>query len=330
MRVDADIAMISVLVPVYNVEPYLSKCLDSILAQTYRDLEIILVDDGSTDQSGQICDRYAEKDPRIRAFHTENRGLAAARNLGLRKALGTYIGFVDSDDWIEPDMYECLRKTAKETNADAVECGYIIEFAKTRKRYPSVNRTVCGMDAVDALIQGEIREQVWNKLWKRHLFENASFPEGRNFEDIATVYKLIRNARVTGIDRFLYHYVQRKTAISHSRDIGNLADYWSAHRERHETLRDQVGEESAEKLLQKCAIAIIRTWAWYLKSEKAPSRITEMQTFVREHYSRFGSKEWPLQLRAGIFLARFNNRFSFAVAYLLNQMKRLLTKPKYM
>ena len=102
--------MISVIVPVYNVEPWLRQCLDSIVGQTYGDLEILLVDDGSTDRCGAVCEEYARADARIRVFHTENRGLSAARNLGLREARGELIGFVDADDWIEPEMYGPARK----------------------------------------------------------------------------------------------------------------------------------------------------------------------------------------------------------------------------
>lgn len=100
--------MISVIVPVYKVAPYLRQCVDSIINQSFDDLEILLIDDGSPDQCGEICDEYAAKDSRVRVFHTENKGLSAARNLGLQKATGEYIGFIDSDDWIEPDMYEVL------------------------------------------------------------------------------------------------------------------------------------------------------------------------------------------------------------------------------
>lgn len=100
--------MISIIVPVYNVELYIHQCIDSIISQTYRDIEILLIDDGSTDKCGNICDEYARIDPRIRVFHTQNKGLSAARNLGLREAKGDYIGFVDSDDWIEPNMFEVL------------------------------------------------------------------------------------------------------------------------------------------------------------------------------------------------------------------------------
>ena len=123
--------MISVIVPVYNVKPYLRKCLDSIINQSYRDLEILIIDDGSTDGSGDICDEY-RKDDRIKVFHTENRGLSAARNLGLDSASGDWIGFVDSDDWIEPDMYEVLIRKGEETGADVVECGSLFEYPTTR------------------------------------------------------------------------------------------------------------------------------------------------------------------------------------------------------
>ena len=117
-----NINQISVVVPVYKVEPYLRKCLDSIVNQTYRDLEIILIDDGSPDNCGRICDEYAERDARIRVVHQENSGLSAARNAGLKLVSGSYIGFVDSDDWIEPDMYSYLLGNALEYQADIAVC----------------------------------------------------------------------------------------------------------------------------------------------------------------------------------------------------------------
>ena len=127
--------MISVIVPVYNVEPYLRKCLDSIIGQTYKDLEIIIIDDGSTDCSGKICDEYEERDGRLKVFHTENKGLSAARNLGLDNATGDWIGFVDSDDWIEPDMYEVLLKRAGETSSKYFFFKLGINFSSLIKFY---------------------------------------------------------------------------------------------------------------------------------------------------------------------------------------------------
>ena len=114
---------LSIIVPVYKVEKYLPKCLDSILAQTFTDFELILIDDGSPDRCGDICDEYAAKDDRLIVIHQENKGVSAARNAGLDIARGEYIGFVDSDDWIEPEMYETMLATAKESEAEIVACG---------------------------------------------------------------------------------------------------------------------------------------------------------------------------------------------------------------
>jgi glycosyltransferase involved in cell wall biosynthesis len=124
--------MISVIIPIYNVEPYLRECIDSIRNQTYQDLDIILINDGSQDKCGEICEDYAKKDTRIRVFHTGNKGLSAARNLGLREAVGEYIGFVDSDDWIEPDMYEILLRRIEETGTSISTCGVWTEFLKRK------------------------------------------------------------------------------------------------------------------------------------------------------------------------------------------------------
>lgn len=320
--------MISIIVPVYNVEPYLRKCLDSILGQTYRDLEILIIDDGSTDGSGEICDEYAGKDDRIKVFHTENKGLSAARNLGLDNATGDWIGFVDSDDWIEPDMYEVLLRKAEETGADVVECGCHADYTMTSYEHRAIQRTVSGIDAVEALIRGEIRTQVWNKIWRRHLFIDIRFPEGYSFEDVATTYKLVGNATVTGVAENTYHWMQRKSSISQSHDLKNLIDYWLAYKERNDDLNSIVDEEANAILLKGCAYAIARTWVWYLRGEKDPKYITEISSFARENYPVFGFQGWPLYLRICIFLSRFRNTASFAMAYYLNQLYRR-SKPKY-
>lgn len=138
---------LSIIVPVYKVEKYLPKCIDSILAQTFRDFELILIDDGSPDNCGKICDDYAARDSRIRVIHQENAGVSAARNAGLDIACGTYLGFVDSDDWIEPEMYETMIATAKEKQVDVVVCGI---------KYCEENGTFIRSDLSDmAYISGE-------------------------------------------------------------------------------------------------------------------------------------------------------------------------------
>lgn len=137
--------LISIIVPVYNVEKYLNKCIDSIINQTYKNIEIILVDDGSTDNSGKICDEYLLRDSRIKVIHKNNGGLSSARNEGINISSGEYIGFVDSDDWVEPNMYEEMYKKILYSNADIVDCGYWKEYENKSIKYISANEVkFCG------------------------------------------------------------------------------------------------------------------------------------------------------------------------------------------
>ena len=313
--------MISVIVPVYNVEPYLRKCLDSVINQTYKDMEILIVDDGSTDGSGDICDEY-KADKRVRVFHTENRGLSCARNVGLDNAKGDWIGFVDSDDWIEPEMYELLIKGAEETGADIVECGIFMEFKARTIQYPAIQTTVCETEAIEALIRYKIRNQVWNKIWKAECFADIRFPEGRNYEDISTVYKIVQKAKVTGINGEYYHWRQRASSITHRYNKKDLEDGWIAYKKRYDDLHDCVSSEAEAMLLRQCADAIIRVWARNLKSKCSVERVKEMNEFARKHYPVLGFQEWPLKIRVFFFLTRFNNRVSFTVAYILCRIYR--------
>ena len=183
--------MISVIVPVYKVEPYLHQCIDSILGQTYRDLEVLLIDDGSPDKCGEICDEYGRQDKRVRVFHTENRGLSAARNLGLNEATGEYIGFVDSDDWIVPDMYEVLLKRLEENRADISVCGVSYEAIDSRREFAFIEAIYTRTESLECLIDGEINNGVWNKLYCRELFKGICFPEGKSSEDISVTQRVI-------------------------------------------------------------------------------------------------------------------------------------------
>ena len=211
--------MISVIVPVYNVELYLRKCLDSIVNQTYRDIEILVIDDGSIDGCGRICDEYAEKDGRIRVFHTENRGLSCARNLGLDNAHGEWIGFVDSDDWIEMDMYE---------NAiNGIGDADILCFQKTEGTYS-------GLEALYMFINNEISAFIWKKLYRKELFENISFPDGRISEDRATIYLLLHKAKTVRCKNIHgYHYAIRQGSITRTHNLKNIFDYYLAVKEQY-------------------------------------------------------------------------------------------------
>lgn len=231
-------------VPVYDVEPYLRQCIDSIVNQTYRELEILLIDDGSPDNCGAICDEYAQKDVRIRVFHTENRGLSAARNLGLEDATGEYIGFVDSDDWIEPDMYETLLREATETDADMVVCGVWYE-RKGRKRKSRLESACFSgpKDSLQALIDCKINNTVWNKIYRHEMFSTIFFPEGHNYEDICIMHRILACSRKTVINSEpKYHCRIRKNSITKTNTADNLIDYADAYLSRYSFLTEKEGE----------------------------------------------------------------------------------------
>lgn len=214
---------ISVIVPIYNVEPYLRRCIDSIINQTYENLEIILVDDGSPDNCGQICDDYAKKDTRIKVIHKKNGGLSDARNAGMKIATGDYIGFVDSDDWIHENMYEILLYKMIENNTDISECNVKKVFLYKEvdiKKYIDINQQekitlLSKNDAMDNLVSEEVVKQtVWNKLYKRQVIEDIFFEKGKLHEDEYWTYKVINKInKVVYIDIDLYYYFQREGSI---------------------------------------------------------------------------------------------------------------------
>lgn len=205
--------LISIIVPVYNMEQYLERCMNSIWQQTYTNLEIILVDDGSTDQSPQMCDEYARKDTRIKVVHKQNGGLSDARNAGLAIASGAYIGYVDSDDWIEPDMYEKMHEACIEHDAQVAICRYAQVYKDHTVQ--GGNGKVTAFDKEELLriyIGGHddyiIYNSVWSKLFARELVDGVQFPKGKNSEDIMYTTKAFCKAnRGVYIDTCLYDYV---------------------------------------------------------------------------------------------------------------------------
>ena len=214
--------MISIIVPVFQVEKYLEKCVRSIINQTYQNLEIILVDDGSTDSCGKMCDNFAMEDSRIRVIHKANGGLSDARNAGMEIAKGQYIGFVDSDDYIEPMMYEQMMKVIMSENVDIVSCFAVEEEEDkpVKMEYRGGNiRVFSSLGAIEDLFEKNLyfRHAVWNKLYNRALFDGIRFPVGKLFEDAAIMYRVFEKAdAIAYIDLMLYHYVQRKGSISNN------------------------------------------------------------------------------------------------------------------
>lgn len=205
--------LISVIIPAYNIAPYLERGVVSVLNQTYRNLEVILVDDGSTDKSGQICDRLAEKDDRVIVIHKKNGGLADARNVGMEAAKGSFIGFVDGDDWIDTDMYERMLGAALAQQADMAVCRYRRIYGK-QVEDASVDRVVVfeGQEALQYYVEEreeyDIQNAAWNKLYRRELLDKLRFPVGKWYEDIVFSAKALSGAaRCVYLDSACYNYI---------------------------------------------------------------------------------------------------------------------------
>lgn len=182
---------ISVVVPVYKVEKTLRKCVDSILKQTYKNIEVILVNDGSPDQCGAICDEYLKKDDRVKVIHKSNGGLSDARNVGIKIATGKYIGFVDSDDYITEDMYESLYNNIQLYNADIAICGVYNMSLNLIEDTIKEEILFSKREALEELFKNQrIQSFAWNKLYKIELFNDISYPFGKRYEDIFTTYRL--------------------------------------------------------------------------------------------------------------------------------------------
>ena len=203
----------SIIVPIYEVEPYLRKCIDSILNQTFEEFELLLIDDGSPDRCGDICDEYAKKDNRIKVIHKENGGQASARNIGLDVARGEYIGFVDSDDWIEPDMYKILYNLAINNDAE-ISCisSKIIYPNKEILRETSTLKKFIKKDAMKEVIRGKFFDEVvWTKLFKKEILQNLKFKEGIKYEDTEFCYRAIdKCTKLIYLGKCLYNYLIRK------------------------------------------------------------------------------------------------------------------------
>ena len=221
--------LISVIVPVYKVENYLNRCLDSIVVQKYDNFEAILIDDGSPDNCPQICDRYKERDSRFRVVHQDNQGLSAARNKGLDLARGTYITFIDSDDWVSANYLSCLYTSIKDTHADIAIVNHklVTDFPvkEVKKKLPL--KVFSREQALFELIAKQKQPFVIScgKLYKKELFNNVRFPIGKCHEDEFTSHLLISKAsKVAYSNRTMYFYYQRADSITKQNHVSDIID----------------------------------------------------------------------------------------------------------
>lgn len=221
--------LITVIVPVYRIEKYVGECIESIMRQTYKNIEILLMVGRTEDNCEKICNSYAQKDSRIKVIVSEPKGLSDARNQGLEIARGEYIGFVDGDDWIEPDMYETLARILEENHADISVCGTYMDYREPAKPDEATDIAVKCVDSGEGiasiLYQKEIVTSAWDKLYKRELFREIRYPLGRALEDLFTTYKLFDKAdKIVMTYRKEYHYRVRMDSLLNSYSIKSQND----------------------------------------------------------------------------------------------------------
>ena len=250
-------AEISIIVPVYQVEKYIRQCIDSILAQTFTDFELILVDDGSKDNSGKICDEYAEKDKRIRVIHKENGGLSDARNKGLDNAAGKYFMFVDGDDYIAPNMAECLHNSILKADADIAACNYRYIFESDGEKDFATENKAEVLNSNEIFYNRKNERNygfwtvAWNKLYKREKFKSLRFRFGKYHEDefwANDIYQM--DIKAVTVSESLYYYRQRGNSIMGNKNIRKCFDIIEAFQERIWVyLREEKYSSQAYKVL---------------------------------------------------------------------------------
>ena len=302
---------ISVVVPVYNVSKYLKECVDTILKQTYTNLEIILVDDGSTDDSGNICEEYAKKDNRIKVIHKKNGGLSSARNAGIKIATGKYIGFVDSDDWIDLDMYNKLYKNMKKEKAQISCCNRLLVYSNLEKKYGTTSyyEVMDSKRAIELMCTyGYIGVSAYTKLYEKDLFNGIEFPDGKKSEDVFIMYKLFEKASTIVYDATpLYYYRQRSGSITTAKNI-NL-DIIDASKE----LMDYVVKkypDIKEIVTNNYVYSIIGVYDTILKSKKSGADIKKLKKYIKQEVKKYYNEIRKLKINSKsrqlqLFLIRY-------------------------
>ena len=334
-----DEPLVSVIIPVYNTKRYLTQCLESVVQQTYQNLDILIIDDGSTDGSSDICDEFAQKDKRIRVYHTENHGLASVRNFGVCHAGGTYISFLDSDDWIEAKTIETMLKAAIQNAADVVTakiCSEYIDQTVHPTKQKESYLVFCGQDVLAALANGMLSNNTWNKLYRSDCLSNIHYPDGHNYEDVATTWILMNNLANNGgkiivLAEELFHYRIRKNSISHTKSAKNLLDRYDAYREKYEGLTNYQGQ-----LLASVINAIGSVWIYYggLSREdrtKMTEKMQEMRCFSKDHFLQVITGKYSYYTKIFCLISQRQIPALMWLYYNVNRVyKTLLSKQKKM
>lgn len=299
---------VSIVIPVYNVEKHIERCLDSVLAQTYKNISVIIIDDGSTDSSGAICDSYAEKEERIRVFHTENRGLCNARNAGLDKIKGDYVIFVDSDDYLAPDTIEFLLDRLHKYDADISAGGYDCvdeEGNSTPREKTSFDDGAITTDEYWRLFYTDVRTYyvvVWAKLYKGSLWKSVRFPTKRGLyhEDEFVTHQILDQCETIALsNKTIYHYLQRQGSIMGTVYSEKNLDAAEGILLRCEYFIDKGNYPLAAKTLMVAMYSILKGYGYLGKID----RIKELRKTFRRLYGRLLLKKCnrKTKLKCGIF-----------------------------
>lgn len=304
--------LISVIVPVYNVEKYLKQCIESIINQTYKNLEIILVDDGSTDNSGSLCDDYAAKDTRIKVIHKENGGLSDARNAGLDICTGDFIGFVDSDDWLELNMYEVMLKNILVNNCDIVSCGHYVEYKNKNYKAYFKNKIIKKSDIVkDYYAENNVFYAPWMRLYKKYIWKSLRFPKGKIYEDVFVFLDSFLEAeKIVSISDCLYHYRQRKSSTMGRKFDKRQLDLIEGHEKNLKMIskisNDCIQKGKKEKLLGEKDI-LLKALNSTVKDDFTKTVILNLQNDIRQNISFvFFSNLFTIKHKGALVLAALN------------------------
>jgi glycosyltransferase involved in cell wall biosynthesis len=282
---------ISIIVPVHNAEQYLRQCIDSILVQSFKDFELILINDGSTDKSGEICDEFARVDTRIKVIHKEYGGVSSARNIGLSTAVGKYIAFVDSDDYIDKDMYKELYRLCLETNSDIAICklGREVDGKLINKTNEEFIKEMDNIEAIRELFNGILyRFSLCNKLFKSICFKDIVFPEGRIHEDLSTTYKLFANSKKAIFTNYIgYIYVKRDNSILTSKFNAKRLDAFIAWDEIIIFMKKsylELSKEVATSFVYGCIDNIFYTLNQVKNTTDKRNLLISIQKCIRKHF----------------------------------------------
>lgn len=279
---------VSVIVPIYNVEKYLDRCVESIVSQSYKNIEILLVDDGSKDTGGKKIDEWENRDARIKAIHKVNGGLSAARNTGIENATGSHLVFVDSDDWIHENMIGKMVEALKD--GEIACCGMIRTDGKKNAdiEWFAEKQIVSGTDAVKMLVENSLfTSHIQKNIFPKQLFDKVRFPEGKVYEDIRTAYKLFLQVnKVCILPEHYYYYFERSDSITNVVKLSNQIEWFDALKERAEELSFMLTAEEKQRVCAQRAVvmslAVVQNHFSDREKDKYKTRMKKIKGFLQE------------------------------------------------